>query len=320
MNIPHGTLSRRRALLAIGAACWSGSTSLTASAQSRAAPLSVAEIVQRNVAARGGAGAWRAVRTLSMSGMMDAGRRSADARKLVEETRSAPGKPRRRLHPELTKAEVQPDTVIRLPYLIEFRRPRQMRVELKVKDATAIQVYDGKAGWKVRPYVGRHEVEPYSAYELKLAASQQEFDGPLIDYAAKGTKVEAAGTELVDGRDAYKLKLTLKTGVVLNVWGRRADVPRREAVRCALACGATACGRDRHARLPQGQRPDAAVPARGSDPGQSDGPAHRHPAGGRQPAAVGRAVREADLTGTAVAGHRSRKHAWSMERRVDRWC
>jgi outer membrane lipoprotein-sorting protein len=218
MNSHTRIESRRSALLAIGAGCWSGMTSLSVLAQTKAAPLPVAEIVQRNIAARGGAGAWRAVRTLSMSGLMDAGRRSPDASKLVEETRSAPGKPRKRLHPELTKAEAQAATVIRLPYLIEFRRPHQMRVELKVKDATAVQVYDGTAGWKVRPFVGRREVEPYSAYELKLAANQQEFEGPLIDYAAKGTKVESAGSDVVDGRETYKLKLTLKTGNVMDMW------------------------------------------------------------------------------------------------------
>jgi hypothetical protein len=47
---------------------------------------------------------------------------------------------------------------------------------------------------------------------------QADLDGPLFNYAAKGTKVELAGTEPVEGRDAYKLTLTLKTGQVQHVW------------------------------------------------------------------------------------------------------
>ena len=43
-------------------------------------------------------------------------------------------------------------------------------------------------------------------------------EGPLVDYAAKGTKVELAGVEPVAGRDAYKLKLTLKSGIVQHIW------------------------------------------------------------------------------------------------------
>ena len=218
MNRPLPNESRRSALVALGSAWLAGATGFSARAETAPAALPVAQIIERHIAARGGAAAWKSVQTLSMSGQLDAGRSSADAAKLIEETRKAPGQPRKRLHPEVQLAEAKPDTTIRLPYLIEFRRPRQMRVELKVKDTTAVQVYDGKQGWKLRPYLGRHEVEPYTASELKLAASQQEIDGPLFNAAAKGTKVEAAGIEDVAGAPAYKLKLTLKSGDLMTVW------------------------------------------------------------------------------------------------------
>ena len=44
--------------------------------------------------------------------------------------------------------------------------------------------------------------------------SPQEF----ADYASKGTKVELETIDKVDNRDAYRLKLTLKTGTVEHVW------------------------------------------------------------------------------------------------------
>ena len=81
-----------------------------------------------------------------------------------------------------------------------------------------MQVYDGSNGWKVRPYLNRGDVEPFTAEEAKSEAEKAEMDGPLIDYAAKGTKVELAGVEPVEGHDAYKLKLTTKSGDVQHVW------------------------------------------------------------------------------------------------------
>jgi len=93
-----------------------------------------------------------------------------------------------------------------------------MRFELQFAGQTALQVYDGANGWKLRPYLNRLEVEPYTADETKVASIQADLDGPLVDYVAKGTKVESDGTEKVEGRDTYKLKLTLKSGDVTHVW------------------------------------------------------------------------------------------------------
>jgi outer membrane lipoprotein-sorting protein len=40
------------------------------------------------------------------------------------------------------------------------------------------------------------------------------FDGDLVDYQEKGSQLEFVGTEDVQGRPAYKLKLTTKHGTV----------------------------------------------------------------------------------------------------------
>ncbi len=81
-----------------------------------------------------------------------------------------------------------------------------------------MQVYDGTMGWKLRPFLQRREVEPFTPEELKIAAQQQELDGPLVDYAAKGNKIALEGMEPVEGRNAYKLRVTLKNGQVRHVW------------------------------------------------------------------------------------------------------
>ncbi len=112
----------------------------------------------------------------------------------------------------------RPAEEMQLPFLMEMERPRKVRVELQLKGQTAVQVYDGANGWKVRPFLNRAEVEPYSAEELKIAAHQEDLDGPLVDYAAKGSHVDLDGSEKVEGRDTYKLNVTEKNGHVFHIW------------------------------------------------------------------------------------------------------
>ena len=187
--------------------------------QAAAPDLPLQQIVERNIAARGGAAAWRAVKTMSLSGTMDVGMTLPSPAAMAEDPRH-PAAPRRRLHPDPDKAAASAEAIkpITAPFQMDFKRPHMTRVELKVKDQTSVQVYDGKSGWKLRPYLGRHQLEAFTPVELKIAAGQQELDGPLLDYASKGTKVEKAGVDQVNGKDAYKLKLTLKDGQLRTLW------------------------------------------------------------------------------------------------------
>lgn len=89
------------------------------------------------------------------------------------------------------------------------------RMEVSVQGMTQITAYDGKAGWKIDPfqgYGGGKNAEAMTADELKSAEVQGDLDGPLVDYAAKGHKVEYVGKETVEGSPAHQLKVTLKNG------------------------------------------------------------------------------------------------------------
>jgi hypothetical protein len=92
------------------------------------------------------------------------------------------------------------------------------RLEIQFNGQTAVQVFDGSNGWKLRPYLGRTNWDVYTADELKQAAAEPGLDGFLIDYAARGAKVDLLGTEKVEDRDAYKLKVTIRDGQVRHVW------------------------------------------------------------------------------------------------------
>ena len=99
-----------------------------------------------------------------------------------------------------------------------MKRPNKARVELEFDGKTAVQVYDGSAGWLLRPYLNRDDWEPFSAEQTKMQAAEPGLDGPLLDAAKRGTTVEFESVESVEGHDAYKLKLTMKNGEVRRVW------------------------------------------------------------------------------------------------------
>jgi hypothetical protein len=177
------------------------------------------EIVNKSLAASGGDSAWKEVQSLTLSGMLDAGRERKDGGDIPTNPVQAKidSKTRAKLILE-GKYKKPPEKVIQLPFKLDLARPNKQRLEIPFQGDTAVQVYDGANGWKLRPYLGRREVDAYSKDELAIAASEQQLDGPLVGYAAKGTQVSFAGTDLVDGHPAYKLNLKFKDGSLHGLW------------------------------------------------------------------------------------------------------
>lgn len=172
------------------------------------AALSAAEIVNRNIEARGGLQAWRAVQAISMEGKLGVG---GNQRASISEP--PPGKKL-----AVIPTDARPKDEVQLPFTMDLQRPRKERFELLFNGKKALQVFDGVNGWKLRPFLNRMEIEPFTENELKAASVQAELDGYLVDYASKGTRVELEGEEKVDERDAYKLKLSLKDGYTFHLW------------------------------------------------------------------------------------------------------
>jgi hypothetical protein len=179
------------------------------------ANLSAAEIVAKNVAARGGLQAWRNVQTLAESGKLGAGGNQRATLRVP--TSGTPAVVGRKNNQQMLPS--RPVQEVMLPFRMEVARPRKMRFELDFNGQTAIQVYDGVNGWKLRPFLNRRVVEAFTEDELKISSMRPDFmEGPLVDYAAKGTRVELAGNEKVEDRNTYKIKMTMNSGQVLHVW------------------------------------------------------------------------------------------------------
>jgi len=137
----------------------------------------VDEVIARNIQARGGLDKLKAVKSIKMSQTLKAGGFQAAVH-------------------------------------VEGKRPDKVREEFSLQGLTQLQVYDGKIGWQVNPFGGRRDPELLSADDMKALQVDADIDGPLVDYAQKGHKVELVGHDSVEGTDCYKIKLTMKNGDV----------------------------------------------------------------------------------------------------------
>ena len=172
---PHMYL-RLAVVFAIGVAFFSDA------AETQQAP-TLDELVAKNIEAKGGAEALRALQSLKLAGKMI-----------------------------LNEGQLQ------LGYSETKKRPEEVRSEATLQGMTAVQAYDGKEGWKISPFQGRKDPEKISTDDAKPLIEDAEIDGPLVDWKNKGSTLEYLGREDVDGTSAYKIKVVRKNGDVNFVY------------------------------------------------------------------------------------------------------
>lgn len=143
----------------------------------QAAELTVDEILAKNAEAKGGMDKLRALQSIRFSGKMSLG------------------------------------GGMEAPFTMTKKRPENMRLEFTIQGMTGTQAYDGATAWMVMPFLGKTDPEAMPEDQSKMAKEQADFDGPFIDPAKKGYKIELLGKEDVEGTSAYKLKLTNKDAV-----------------------------------------------------------------------------------------------------------
>ncbi len=139
------------------------------------------ELIAKNIAARGGIENIKAVQTMRLTGTMKTG----------------------------------DDT---LPSVLELKRPNKSRWEFTLDRQTAVQAFDGTDGWTWIPFAGQAEPRSMSDEERKDAAQQADIDGPLVDYAQKGSRIELVPHDRDYLPDDWKLKVTLKSGEVRFIY------------------------------------------------------------------------------------------------------
>lgn len=143
-----------------------------------------AELAAKNVAAKGGSEKLNAIQSLRMSGklLLNGG-------------------------------------TVELGYTMLVERPSAIRYEVQLQGLTRVQAYDGSRAWQINPFQGRKDPEQLSADDAKaLAEDAADFTGSLVDYQAKGYRLDYLGTEDIDGTEAHKLRVTRPNGDVAYVY------------------------------------------------------------------------------------------------------
>ena len=157
----------------------------TASQAAAGSTLTVEQILERHIAARGGAAAWRHIQTMAWTGHVESG----------------------------------PGGMTKVPFMLLFRRPDSTRFEMLSAGQHLIRVFDGHNGWKMRPNnSGLPEVADYSPQDISYAKDAEGLDGPLFESRAKGVRVDLQGMDSTEGHQAYHLKVRLPSGQVHDDW------------------------------------------------------------------------------------------------------
>jgi hypothetical protein len=133
-------------------------------------------LVAQNIEARGGEDAWQAVDTLRLTGQMDLGQG------------------------------------MHVPYVMVQKRPSKMCLEFVFDEKTAIQCINGETGWKLLPFRGRNYAEAMTDQEHRAMAGAVSIDGLLVNAVKRGGVVKLVGKDVVAGRSAAKLEVTLPSG------------------------------------------------------------------------------------------------------------
>ncbi len=94
------------------------------------------------------------------------------------------------------------------------------RAKLPASTGSTVKVivgFDGKTVWILNPVISS-EPQEITGPQAEVAKQDADFDSILLDYKAKGHKIELLGTEPIDGKPAYHLKITKKNGLVQDYY------------------------------------------------------------------------------------------------------
>lgn len=133
------------------------------------------EIIQKHIAAIGGMDNWKKITSMKMTGSMNAGG-------------------------------------MEIPMTVTCVKNKAMRMDMTISGMANYQILTNKEGWSYFPIQGQQKPEAMTAEDVKKSQDELDLESPLMDYKAKGYKVEYLGKDDVEGTECHKLKVTLKDG------------------------------------------------------------------------------------------------------------
>ncbi|WP_167610550.1 LolA family protein [Maribellus sediminis] len=104
-----------------------------------------------------------------------------------------------------------------MPMTMQMKKPNKFKIETEAMGQKIVQGFDGENGWMINPMVGGGVTDLKGA-DLKQAMSQADLEGELYNYAKKGSTAELIGKVNLDGKEAYRIKLTNADGMVKDYY------------------------------------------------------------------------------------------------------
>jgi len=98
-----------------------------------------------------------------------------------------------------------------LPMEMKIKKPEKFIMTIEMQGQKMIQAFDGQKGWMIAPWVSADPQE-LAGEQLNQAKSKVDMNGELYDFEKKGSTAELGGKVNVDGKDAFRIKLTTKDG------------------------------------------------------------------------------------------------------------
>ncbi|MEM6574753.1 MAG: hypothetical protein AAF736_10810 [Pseudomonadota bacterium] len=138
-------------------------------------------LLEKNLAARGGYAAWKAVETVRMTGTMAGG-------------------------------EAGP-----VPVVMEIMRPNLLRFEFQLLGQQVVQGFDGTSGWRLLSDGVTATVDDMTAEQTMEFSRTADFEGPLLDWREKAYSLRYLGVDEGEGR-SHLIEITRPGGEMLNVY------------------------------------------------------------------------------------------------------
>ena len=99
-----------------------------------------------------------------------------------------------------------------IPMVFTVSQMKGFRVDVEVMGTSNYQIVTPEKAFMFFPVQQMTEPKEMDAETVKGMQSALDIQGALVNYKEKGSSVEFAGIEKVDGADTYKLKVTSKSG------------------------------------------------------------------------------------------------------------
>ena len=137
------------------------------------------QIVQKYVQQTGGDKAWKAIKTISSSGIYNYGG-------------------------------------IEFPFTAIAKSPNKYKFIVPLNGKHYTQVFNGKSGWKIDAFKNETKPQYLTGKPARALANEAdvEIESPLINYAKKGFTIHLEGKETIEGKECFKVNLFKQGGEV----------------------------------------------------------------------------------------------------------